>query len=73
MTIFHLITSDFRVDIPQVDEMLKRRLGNEDALFSELAEKYEAKEDTLIADLVSMKNVYMRLSRVRPTETHVGR
>ncbi|CAM9142680.1 unnamed protein product, partial [Sphacelaria rigidula] len=35
----------------QVDEMLKRRLGNEDALFSELAEKYEAKEDTLIADL----------------------
>lgn len=53
---FHLIIVIVSgVDIPQVDEMLKRRLGNEDALFSELAEKYEAKEDTLIADLVSMK------------------
>lgn len=33
--------------------MLKKRLGQEGALFKELGQKHDAKEDPLIADLVS--------------------
>lgn len=37
----------------QVDEMLKRRLGDEDALMAELTKTYSAEEDPILADLVS--------------------
>lgn len=42
-----------RVFVLQVDELLKRRLGDEDALIGELAKTYSAEEDPLLADLVS--------------------
>lgn len=41
----------------QVDELLKKRLGDEEALFVDLAKKYGAAEDPMLADLVSLTDL----------------
>lgn len=46
----------------QVDDMLKRRLGDEEALFAELTKQYCAEEDPGVAALV--RRVPMRLMHI---------
>lgn len=49
--------------VSQVDELLKRRLGDEDALIGELAKTYSAEEDPVLADLVSTRRTLRYLDQ----------